>query len=75
MQRVENIFSKLNGTKYFSTFNLHSGYPYISLDEESILKTDFTSSFGKYEYLKFPFGLVQALTYFRELMNKVLKCR
>ena len=28
---------------------------------------------GKYEYLKVPFGLVQAPVYFQELMNKVLK--
>ena len=33
----------------------------------------FTSPFGKYEYLKVPFGLAQALAYFQELMNKVLK--
>ena len=29
--------------------------------------------FWKYEYLKVPFGLVEALAYFQELMNKVLK--
>ena len=38
-----------------------------------IPKTAFTSHFGKYEYLKFPFGLVQAPAYFKELINKVLK--
>ena len=38
-----------------------------------IPKTAFTSPFGKYEYLKIPFGLAQALAYFQELMNKVLK--
>ena len=29
--------------------------------------------FWKYEYLKVPFALAQALAYFKELMNKVLK--
>ena len=29
--------------------------------------------FGKYEYLKFPFGLAQPPKYLQELMNKVLK--
>ena len=42
-------------------------------DEDSIPKTAFTSPFGKYEYLKFPFGLAQAPVYFQELMNKALK--
>ena len=73
MSRVEDIFSKLNGAKYFSTLSLCAGYHHIPHDEDSISKTAFTSPFGKYEYLKVPFGLAQALAYFQELMNKVLK--
>ena len=73
MLRVENIFSKLNSAMYFSTLNLHTGYHHIPLDEESITKTAFTSPFGKYEYLKVLFGLAEALAYFQDLMNKVLK--
>ena len=33
----------------------------------------FTSPFGKYEYIKVPFGLAQAPAYFQELMTGVLK--
>ena len=73
MPRVEDIFSKLNAAKYFSTPDLCAGYHYISLDEDSIPKTAFTSPFGKYKYLKVPFGVAEALAYFQELMNKVLK--
>ena len=69
----ERHLSKLNGAKYFSTLDLHAGYHHIPLDEDSIPETAFTSPFGKYEYLKVPFGLEQALAYFQELMNKVLK--
>ena len=72
MPRVEDIFSKLNGPKYFSTLNSHAGYHQILLEEDSIPKTAFTSLFGRYEYLKVPFGLTQALACFQELMNKVL---
>ena len=35
-------------------------------------KTAFVAPFGKFEYLKVPFGLVQAPAYFQNLMNKVL---
>ena len=34
---------------------------------------EFTSLFGKYEYIKVPFGLTQAPAYFQELMAGVLK--
>ena len=70
---MEDIFSKLNGAKYFSTLDLHAGYHHIPLDKISFPKTAFTSPLGKYKYLNVPFGLTQALVYFQELMNKVLK--
>ena len=62
MPRVEDIFSKLNDAKYFTTLDLHTGSHHIPIDEDSIPKTTFTS----------PFGLTQALAYFQELMNKAL---
>ena len=55
MPKVEDIFSQLNGAGYFSTLDLRAGYHHIPLDEASIFKTAFTSSFGKYEYIKVPF--------------------
>ena len=73
MPKVEDIFSQLNGTKYFSTLDLRAGYHHIGLTTDSIPKAAFTSPFGKYEYVKVPFGLAQAPAYFQELMTGVLK--
>ena len=73
MPKVEDIFSQLNGAKYFSTLDLRAGYHHIGLTTDSIPKTAFTSPFGKYKYVKVPFGLAQAPTYFQELMTGVLK--
>ena len=73
MPKVEDIFSQLNGAKYFSTLDLRAGYHHIGLTMDSIPKTAFTSPFGKYEYIKVPFGLAQAPAYFQELMTGVLK--
>ena len=73
MPKVEDIFSQLNGAKYFSTLDLRAGYHHIGLTTDSIPKRAFTSPFGKYEYVKVPFGLAQAPAYFQELMTGVLK--
>ena len=73
MPKVEDIFSKLDGATYFTTLDLHAGYHHIPLDKSSIPKTAFNSPFGKYEYIKVPFGLAQAPAYFQELMTGILK--
>ena len=62
--KFEGIFSKLNGTKYFATLDIQSGYHHIPLDDTSIPKTASISPFSKYEYLKVLFGLAQVPTYF-----------
>ena len=73
MSKVEDIFSKLNRATYFTTLDLHTGYHHIPLDKSSIPKTAFNLPFGKYEYVKVPFRLVQAPAYFQELMTSILK--
>ena len=73
MPKVEDNFFKLNGAKYFSTLDLRAGYHHIPLHKSSIPKTTFNSPFGKYEYVKVPFGLAQVPAYFQELMTRILK--
>ena len=73
MPKVEVIFSKLNGAMYFTALDLHAGYHHIPLDKSSIPKTAFNSPFGKYEYIKVPFGLAQAPAYFQGLIMGILK--
>ena len=53
--------------------DLRAGYHHILLDKSSIPKTAFNSPFGKYEYIKVPFGLAQAPAYFQELMTSIPK--
>ena len=73
MPRVKDILAKLGKAKYFTMLDLRSGYHHTALDKQSIKKTAFCTPFGKYEYLKVPFGLAQAPSCFQKLMNKVLK--
>ena len=43
MPKVEDIFSKLNGVKYFSALDLRASYHHIPLDKSLIPKTTFNS--------------------------------
>ena len=72
MPKVEDMFSKLNRATYFTTLDLRAGYHHL-WDKPSIPKTVFNSPFRKFEYVKVPFGLAQALAYFQELMTGILK--
>ena len=73
LPKVEDIFSKLNGATYFTTLDLQAGYHHIPLDKPSMPKTAFNSPFGKFEYVKVPFGLAHTQAYFQELMTGILK--
>ena len=75
MPRIDNILGKLGKAKFFTTLDLRSGYHHIALDKDAINKTAFVTPFGKYEYLRVPFGLAQASSCFQNLMNKVLNGR
>ena len=53
--------------------NIHASYNHIPLDKSSIPKMASNSPFGKYEYVKVPFGLAQSPAYVQELMTRILK--
>ena len=72
LPKIDEMYPKLKGAKFFSTIDLRSGYYHIALGKDSRVKTAFVMPFGKYEFLQVPFGLAQAPVFFQHLMNKVL---
>ena len=72
LPKIDEMYAKLKGAKFFSTIDLRSGYYHIALGKESRAKTACVTPFGKYEFLQVPFGLAQAPAFFQHLMNKVL---
>ena len=72
LPKIDEMYAKLRGAKFFSTIDLRSGYYHIALGKDSRAKTAFVMPFGKYEFLQVPFGLAQAPAFFQHLMNKVL---
>ena len=53
----EDILPQLNGAKCFSVADAMSGFTNILLDHESSLATTFHTSFGRYRWLRLPYGV------------------
>ena len=64
LPKIDEMYAKLKGAKFFSTIDLRSGYHHIALGKSSRAKTAFVMPFGKYEFLMVPFGLAQAPSLF-----------
>ena len=72
LPKIDEMYAKLKGAKFFSTIDLRSGHYHIALGKDLRAKTAFVMPFGKYEFLHVPFGLAQVPAFFQHLMNKVL---
>ena len=72
LPKFQELLSRLNNCKYFSSLDLHSGYYHISLTEEAKKKTAFVMADGKYQWNIVLFGLATAVSTFQYLMSKVL---
>ena len=58
LPKIDELYAKLQGYKYFSTLDLRSGYYHIGLSESAKPKTAFVvSGIGKYQFNRVPFGL------------------
>jgi len=72
MPNVEEMLNTLNGAKYFSTIDLGSAYHQVELENDSKLKTAFSTKNGQYCFKRMPFGIAAAPATFQELMTRVL---
>ena len=73
LPKIDEMYGRLRGAKYFTTLDLQSGYYHIGLSEGSKAKTVFVTPLGKYQFEVVPFGLAQAPAYFQQLISMVLQ--
>ncbi|XP_060069286.1 uncharacterized protein K02A2.6-like [Ylistrum balloti] len=57
MNSIDDIVTRVHGSKYFSTLDANMGYYQIKLSEQSSFLTTFNTPFGRYRYLRLPMGL------------------
>lgn len=73
LPRIDDQIDKLQGSAYYSSLDLKSGYHQIPVAEESKKYTAFVTSDSQYENNGLPFGLTNAPSAFQRLMNRVLR--
>ena len=57
---IEDITTRLHGGRVFSILDVRCGFWHVSLDEQSSLLTTFHTPFGRFRWLRMPFGISSA---------------
>ena len=55
----------------YSKIDLRTGYHQLRVREADIPKTEFRMRYGHFEFIVMPFGLMNALVAFMDLMHRV----
>ncbi|CAG2194873.1 unnamed protein product [Mytilus edulis] len=72
LPRIEDCLDALRGAKFYSTFDLQSGYWQVQMDPADKEKTAFVTKRGLFQFRCMPFGLCNAGACFERLMECVL---
>ena len=72
LPRIDDLLDQLGKSKYFSSFDLASGYWQVRVHPDSQEKTAFITHQGLYEFQVMPFGLRNAPAVLQRLMQNVL---
>lgn len=68
---LDEVMSDLNGAQIFSTLDATHGFWNIPLDEDSSKLCTFSTPFGRFRFLRMPFGIKTASEVFQERFKNI----
>ena len=71
LRTIEQVTSDIPGAKIFSTIDVTNGFWSIPLDHDSSLLTTFATPFGRFRFLRMPFGITTGSEVFQQAMESV----
>ena len=73
MRTLDDITSVLTGAKYYTLLDITHAYWSIVLDDDSSYLTTFSTPFGRYRYLRLPFGISASSDLFQMKIDEVFE--
>ena len=70
---LEEITSRLTGARYFSILDAQNGFWQIELDEASSKLTTFITPWGRYRFLRLPFGINASPEIFQNVITRIFQ--
>ena len=69
----DDIAARLHNAKVFSVLDAKTGFWHVRLEEKSSLLTTFNTPYGRYRWLRMPFGIASAPEEWQRRKHKIIK--
>jgi hypothetical protein len=69
---IEDIIAEIGDARYFSVVDITKGFWQIRLDKKSADICTFVTPYGRYQFLRLPFGLASAAEIFRKYLDAII---
>ena len=73
MPTLDEVLPSLSKAKVFSVLDAKNGFWHVQLDKESSLLTTFNTPFGRYRWLRMPFGISTAPEEYQRRQDQVIE--
>ena len=73
MKRFEQISTQMSGARYFSTLDAREGFWQVELDERSSKLCTFITQWGRFRFLRMPYGISCASDEFQRITDELFR--